>query len=42
MNVNPNYERINVAMPRSLVEDCMKRIKKACDWLKAEAEAKNE
>ena len=36
------YERINVAMPRALVEDCRKRIKKACDWLKAEAEAKNE
>ena len=36
------YERINVAMPRALVEDCMKRIKKAADWLKAEAEAEAE
>ena len=27
------YERINVAMPRALVEDCMMRMKKAADWL---------
>ena len=30
------YERINVAMPRSLVEDCMQRMKKAADWLEAQ------
>ena len=27
------YERINVAMPRALVEDCMMRMKTAADWL---------
>ena len=27
------YERINVAMPRSMVEECMLRMKKAAEWL---------
>ena len=29
------YERINVAMPRSLVEDCMERMAKAAEWLES-------
>ncbi len=32
------YERINVAMPRVLVEDCMNRIKMAAEWLETGAE----
>ena len=36
------YERINVAMPRSLVEDCMMRMKKAAEWLEKQAESKAE
>ena len=30
------YERINVAMPRSLVEEAMKRMEKAVRWLEEE------
>lgn len=32
------YERINVAMPRSLVEEAMKRMEKAVRWLEEEHE----